>query len=422
MIETQNHTNPSQSKKRQSLYLGIDVPLLLASFTLIIFGLLMVYSASWDFALYIYDDPTYIFSRQLLWLVLAAAAAILATFFDYHYWRRLAVPALTVVLGALLIVLVINEVRHGATRTLNAGSYMPSEAAKIVAIIYLSVWLYSKRNYLGNVWLGMVPLAVIIGVLSGLILAQPDLSAAATIIFMGGVLFFLAGGDLKQIAVLLLVTVTVGWFVVQIHPTGNVRVASYLDGLIDPTQASYHVRRSIEAFLKGGVFGVGIGKANTKLTGLPVPPTDSIFAVVGEETGLVGTTSVVVLYGILIWRGLKIARNAPDQLGSLMAAGLSIWLTLEAFINMAVMVNLVPFAGNALPFISAGGSNLVVSMMAIGILMNIARLSKPQPQTERITDAPIGVRRSQRRRRVPRAGSVASLSRPSRRARSRGGN
>lgn len=418
MIDTQNLPKQAGTRKRQSLYLGIDVPLLLATFMLVIFGLLMVYSASWDFALYIYDDPTYIFSRQLLWLVLAVAAAIFATFFDYHYWRRLAVPALAVVVGALLVVLVINEVRHGATRTLNAGSYMPSEAAKIVAIIYLSVWLYSKRNYLSDVWLGLVPMAVIIGILSGLILAQPDLSAAATIVFLGGVLFFLAGGDLKQIAVLLVIVVTVGWFTVQVHPTGSVRIASYLDGLVDPTQASYHVRRSIEAFLKGGVFGVGIGNSNTKLTGLPVPPTDSIFAVVGEETGLFGTTSVVMLYGVLIWRGLKIARNAPDQLGSLLAAGLSIWLTLEAFINMAVMVNLVPFAGNALPFISAGGSNLVVSLLAIGMLMNIARLSKPKRQTERIADAPTGVRRSQRRRRVPRTGRAAS---PARRASSRRG-
>jgi cell division protein FtsW len=227
-------------------------------------------------------------------------------------------------------------------------------------------------------------------------------------------LFFLAGGDLKQIAILVVVAVLVGWIVVQINPTGSRRVAAYLEGLRDPTQASYHVRRSLEAFVKGGFFGVGIGRADTKLTGLPVPPTDSIFAVIGEETGVVGSVFMIGLFALFIWRGLTIARRAPDMLGSLIAAGLTLWIVMEAFVNMAVMVGLLPFAGNALPFISAGGSNLVVSLAAVGIMMNIARASKAQQPEERTrpregaTNAATGVRRSQRRRRVSRARRAAS--------------
>lgn len=395
------------SKKRAKVFLGIDVPLLLVVISLLAFGLVMVYSASWDFSWWVYDSPTYIFSRQLLWLAIGVSVMVATALMDYHYWKRLAVPAMLFTILALLIVLVLNEVRFGAVRTINQGSFMPSELAKIVAIIYLSVWLYSKRNRIRDVYFGLLPLAGIIGLLSGLILAQPDLSAAATLVALGGILFFLAGGDLRQIALLLVFVAVVGWVVVQIHPTGSERIAQYSAGLEDPSQASYHVRRSIEAFIKGGFFGVGIGRADTKYTGLPVPPTDSVFAVVGEETGLVGAGGLVILYGLFIWRGMTIARRAGDVLGSLLASGLTLWIGMEALINMAVMIGLLPFAGNALPLISAGGSSMVVTLAAIGILMNIARTSNNETTSaERSVNAAHGLRRSHRRRRVSRAGGV----------------
>jgi cell division protein FtsW len=199
---------------------------------------------------------------------------------------------------------------------------------------------------------------------------------------LGGLLFFLGGGDLKQIVSLLIVAIIVGVIVVQISATGQERVGNYLSGIKDPTQASYHVRRSFEAIVKGGWFGVGIGRANTKLTGLPVPPTDSIFAVIAEELGLVGAAGTVLLYVLLIWRGLRIANKAPDLLGSLLASGLTFWIVMEATINMLVMVGLLPFAGNALPFISSGGSNLIASLMAIGILMNVSRQTELQAESD----------------------------------------
>ncbi|MBI3160690.1 MAG: cell division protein FtsW [Chloroflexi bacterium] len=395
------------------LTLGIDVWLLLAVFTLLVFGALMVYSASWDFSLFVNEgDPTATFRRQLTWMALGVTAAVVASFFDYHVYRRLALPLMGVAILGLITVFIIGEVRYNATRTLSGGSYSPSELAKVAMIIYLSVWLYSKREVLRDVSFGLVPLGFIVGIVSGLILGQPDLSAAATIVFLGGMLFFLAGGDLKQIFVLMALVALVGWVVVQVHPTGSDRIASYLQGIKDPTQADYHVRRSIEAFVNGGLFGVGIGNSDTKYTGLPVPPTDSIFAVVVEETGLVGGAFLVGLYLILLWRGLAIARRAPDLLGALLAAGLTLWIVMEAMINMSVMVGLMPFAGNALPFISVGGSNLMVTLGAVGILMNVARQGRAAeataaPLPRRRTHAPDDLRRRERRRRVSRPGRSA---------------
>jgi len=171
------------------------------------------------------------------------------------------------------------------------------------------------------------------------------------------------------------VTLLIGWLIIMVYPTGSQRVTDYWKGLQDFNNASYHVQRSLEAILRGGIFGVGIGHGSTQYTGLPVAPTDSIFAVIAEETGLVGCAMTIFAYGILLWRGLLIAVRTKDPLGSLLASGITSWIVLEALLNMAVMVNLLPHAGNALPFISYGGSNLLVTLAGIGILLNIARSS-----------------------------------------------
>jgi cell division protein FtsW len=196
------------------------------------------------------------------------------------------------------------------------------------------------------------------------------------------------------------------WVVVQFSATGQDRVNSFVAGLQDPTNASYHVQRSFEAVVKGGVFGVGLGQADTKLTGLPFAPTDSIFAVVAEELGLFGSVLLMGLYAALIWLGLVIARRAPDMLGTLLASGMTFWIGIEALINMAVMVGLMPFAGNALPFISAGGSNLISTMCAIGIMLNVSRQSSQSAKADknewRSFGAVIDMRRGNGRRSVPR--------------------
>lgn len=357
----------------RSFLRGFDVPLAVIVFALTSFGLLMLYSSSWDFSFSAYGDAMFMFKRQLNWLGLGLMIALILAFIDYHAWRKYVVAAMAATILLLIVVLLMSEIRFNAKRAIFGGSVQPSELAKLVSIMYLSVWLYAKRQQLHDISLGLIPLGVILGVVGGLIYQQPDLSAAATVLMLGGLLFFLAGGDLKQIGVLLLVAVVAAWLVASISATGQQRVGDFLAGIKDPLQASYHVRRSFEAIVNGGWFGVGIGKSQAKLTGLPVPPTDSVFAVVAEELGLFGAVVLIGLYGTLVWRGMIIARRAPDMLGTILASGLVIWIGMEALINMAVMVGLLPFAGNALPFVSAGGSNLVATLAALGILFNISR-------------------------------------------------
>ena len=390
----------------RNLARGIDIPLALTVTALVVFGLIMLYSASFDFSFNEYGSSTYMFTRQMKWLALGLLSASVLSLFDYHNWRKLVVLAMLGTIGLLITVLLINEIRLGASRTLYEGSYQPSEIAKLVAVIYLSVWLYAKRQFLHDVTLGLIPLGVILGIIGGLIYLQPDLSAAGTVLILGGLLFFLAGADMKQIVFLLILALVMGWVIVQFSVTGQDRVASFLAGWQNPTDASYHVRRSFEAVIKGGVFGVGLGQADTKLTGLPFAPTDSIFAVVAEELGLFGSVLLMGLYGALVWRGLVIARRAPDMLGTLLASGITFWIGIESLINMAVMVGLMPFAGNALPFISAGGSNLVSTLCAIGIMLNISRQSSESSKMEenewRSFGAVVDLRRGNGRRSVSR--------------------
>lgn len=394
--------------------LGVDVPMVLALFTLVVFGLLVLYSASWDFSRAITEDknPYYIFNRQLLWLVLGLVAAAVCAVISYRIWIKLALPAMIFTIIALIFVLVLSNFRFGATRSLSGGSYQPSELAKLITVIYLSVWLYSKRDYLNNAGFGLLPMGGILGIVGGLIYLQPDISAVLTVVVLGSLMFFLAGGELKQIALVVVVTILVSGLVVVANETGRARVQSYLVGVGDPSAAPYHVQRSLEAFVKGGWFGVGIGNADTKHTGLPVPPTDSIFAVVGEETGVLGSTFLLCLYCLLLYRGLLVARRAPDLLGALLAAGLSIWVALEAFINMAVILGLVPFAGNALPFVSSGGSSLVSSCIAMGVVVNVSRVAEKESREASALNKEVIDFQKRRERRGVREHKGESRSRP----------
>jgi cell division protein FtsW len=389
-----------------------DLILIAAVIALCIFGLLMLYSASTDFSLLNYNSPTYMINKQLIFLVIGILVAFLLSRVDYHQWRRYALPLMVLTIGLLVAVLLIKDLRNGAVRTFFGGSIQPSEMAKLVMILYLSVWLYSKQGYLHDIQLGLVPLGVILGGIAGLIYLEPDLSATITIFLLGGLLFFLAGGDLRQIVLFGVVALAAGWVVVQLSPTGRARMASYLAGLKDPIKSSDHVLWSLEAVYRGKWFGVGIGNATTKLIGLPFSATDSIFAVIVEEMGLFGALGLIGLYGILLWRGLVIASRAPDLLGSVMAAGLTFWIVIEALINMTMIIGLIPVAGNALPFVSAGGSNLVSTMAAVGILLGISRQSGkkvPADSNERRSySASVDLRRRDGRRGVSRVSRPAS--------------
>jgi cell division protein FtsW len=400
---------------QRPLRLRIDVTLLLATITLVVFGVIMVYSASYGVSFYVSEtnSPNYMFTRQMIFLGFGLAGMGLFAWLDYRFWQKLAVWGMLLTVAGLFSVLLFGNSTTDFARSLSGGSYQPSELAKLMIVIYLSVWLYAKREDLSDINIGLIPLATILGLVGGLIFNQPDLSAAATVIILGGIMFYLAGGDLRQITFLLLVALLIGFIVIQANETGNERIDSFILGLKDPLESSDHVQRALSAFANGGWFGVGIGQGTMKLTILPVPHTDSIFAVVGEEFGLIGATLVICLYGLFLWRGLVIAGRAPDGLGTLLAGGITIWIALEAFMNMLALTGLMPFAGNPLPFFSLGGSSLLFTMSGVGIVLNVSRLSEEKKLEEerRTFGALVNLRGWDWRRRVSRSRRARSTER-----------
>ena len=414
MTNTNMKTNSSLSRAtalpHKYVQIKLDIPLLLVTITLLIFGALMVYSASADFSLRVYGSMTFIFKRQITFMLLGLISIVALMFIDYHFLKKVSLMGMIFVILLLIYVMLYAEIRHGAGRAILGGSYQPSELAKLMTIIYLSIWLFSKKDQLSDIKFGLIPLAIMLGFIAGLIYKQPDLSAAATVIILGGIMFFLAGADLKQIILLGIVTLGVSYFFIIVNPTGNERIQEYLKGLEDLRNSSYHLSRSIGAFVSGGWFGVGIGQSDTKFTGLPFPQTDSIFAVVSEETGVVGASILVIIYVVFLWRSLVIAKNAPDGLGRLLASGLGIWITMEAFFNIGSMLGVFPIAGNSLPLISAGGSNLIATMIGIGIMFNISRQSAAKKQEDewRLFNAVVSLRGRNGRWRVSRNRRTAS--------------
>lgn len=393
-------------KVARSFQLHLDVPLMVFVVALLVIGLLMVYSTSWKSAQSLEQPDTYYLFRQVVFVALGAFVALALSLFDYHRYQRLLVPMIAVALLALLAVLVFGEDRFNSTRTLLNGSIQPSEIASLVVIIYLAFWLYSKREVLNILSFGLIPMMTILGIFGALIFIQPDFSATLTIFVMGGLMFYLAGAELRQVILVLIAAVVIGFMVVKFTGTGSDRWEKYIAGLNNPNMASDHMQRVFEAISRGGLFGVGIGNSITKFTGLPVPWTDSIYAVIVEETGLVGAFAVLALYFLILWRGLQIANRAPDQLGRMLASGVTFWIVFEAILNTGVMVNLFPFAGNALPLVSYGGSSMVSTMIGIGILMNVARSNSKKESASsegRSYGAVIDMRRRDRRRRVPRS-------------------
>jgi cell division protein FtsW len=276
-------TRAKRTRKAAQLHVRVDLPLLGIVLTLLAIGLMMLFSASWDFSWHIDKPISYIFLRQLVWLGLGLVTAGVLVFLDYHWVQKFAILILGGTILALIAVLVVSEVRHGAARTLNAGSIQPSELAKLMVILYLGVWLSVKQERLHSISLGLIPMGVLLGAIGALIFLQPDLSATITIFILGGMMFFLAGGETKQIFIVVVVALIAGWLVVWVNPTGSNRMATYIPGLYDPLDASYHVRRAIGAFVNGGWLGTGVNNGIVKLTSLPLPHSDSIFAVIGKR-------------------------------------------------------------------------------------------------------------------------------------------
>ena len=379
MGESTGIISRNNKRTRVSTQLLIDVPLLVTIIILLVFGLLMLYSASWNYSLQAYDSGTFILFRQMRWVILGLFAMGGLTLLDYHWYRIFAPWIIMIVLGVLMILLI--DFRNigsttGYTRTLtDGGSGQPSEFAKIAIIIYLASFLSSRKDTLNSFAKGTFPALVVIGLPAMLVFLQPDISAAITIAVIGGIMLFISGGNMKHLGVIMFLLMVAGVGGYFFYDKVGIRLAEYIAGIFNPTGASYHIRRAYNAIINGGIFGVGIGKGTAKITGLPFAWTDSIFAVILEETGLVGGIFVIGLYTCILWRGYEIFKKAPDLFGKTLSAGITLWIFMEAALNICVMLNIMPFAGNALPFVSLGGSSMACTMVALGILLNISRVS-----------------------------------------------
>lgn len=363
--------------RRRAYAPGFDLYLALVVAALCAIGLMMVYSASIDVSYQVTGDArstTYFFVRQLRSMVLGVAVLLLFSRLDYHRWRHLALPLMLLVIVLLVLVLRFGETRFQAQRSLIEGSFQPGELAKFAVVLYMAAWLAAKRNRLRRITYGLLPFTALVGSIVFLIVLQPDLSTAASILATALSMFFIAGADPLQLLVIGGGLGVMGWQLLTRLDYAQERLATHWAAIEDLRQASDHVQQAVTAFLNGGLTGVGLGESRQKFANnLPFPHTDSIFAVIGEELGLLGSFLVIALFVALVYRGFTIARYAPDPFGGLLAAGVTCWIAYDALLNIAVMTAVIPPTGVPLPFISYGGSSLVAALAGMGVVLNVSR-------------------------------------------------
>jgi len=380
---------------------GVDYPLVVIVVALLLIGLMMVFSATFDLGAKAHDNPVYFFIRQVVWTALGGVLAALLARVEYRQWRRHSITLMALTLVMLVAVFVMGATRFGAQRTLWAGSIQPSEFAKLIIIIYVADWVSSKGERIKQVTYGLIPFAILIGTVAALIVSQPDISTAIIIVLTAVVMFFTAGADVLQLIIGFAFGSAAFALLISRSPHALDRVAAYLATLNDPyTGSSYQVREALTALGMGGLTGQGLGMGTQKLNALPLPHTDTIFAVLGEELGLMGTMLVIGLFAALAYRGFKIALEAPDNFGAVLAAGITFALLFQALINIAVITATLPFTGIPLPFISYGGSSMIVSLSSVGILLGVSR-GKTQKESRRRAHYYLG--RGDGRARISRA-------------------
>jgi cell division protein FtsW len=346
-------------------------------------GILMVYSSSAMKAYLATDDTLAVVGPQIMWAGLGIVAMVAMMRVDYRYLRFISVPAFAFAVGMLVLVLVLPL--SGAIRAISVGgsarwlqlgplpAVHPAELAKLALIIYLAHWFAKRGLRIKSFWAGTIPFLIIVAPVVGLVFKEPDLGTTMVIGTTAVTMFFLAGGRMIHLvaigAAAFAAVVAVGLRAYQLA-----RIRTWLDPWSDPLGAGFHTIQGLLALGLGGIIGAGLGES--RLAGglfLPNASNDYIFAIIGEEFGLIGAGVVIVLFVGLAYSGIRVSLAAPDTFGSLMAAGITAWLCIQAFINIGVVVALIPVTGITLPFISAGGSSLTISLAAVGVLLSISR-------------------------------------------------
>lgn len=336
----------------------------------------MVWSASSALAQENHGSPHYFLVKQVLWAALGLTGMAVAMRTDYRKLRDPRFVYGAVILTTLLLVLVlflrpVNE----AHRWIRFGSlsFQPAELAKLVVILFLAYHLERKAERVNEFLPSLFPALLLLGWIAFLVYIQPDLGTAATIVALGGVMLFIGGVRLRYFAALAIPGAYLLYRAVIVAAYRRDRIEAFLNPWSDARGAGYQLIQSLIAVGTGGVTGVGLMEGRQKLFYLPYPFSDFIFAVVGEELGLLGAAAVVLGFVLLLWRGVRAAWKAPDRFGTLLAAGLTLTIVLQAFVNVSVVLGLLPTKGIPLPFISAGGSSLLLTLVTVGVILNVSQ-------------------------------------------------
>jgi cell division protein FtsW len=348
---------------------------------LCVVGLVMVLSSSSVEALRNYGSAWLFFRRQVLWLLVGSLVLLVAARVDYHRWRPLSLPLMAICGGLLVLVLVpgIGITVGGSSRWLGVGAWrmQPSELAKFALLLFAADLLARRADRSGDVGPTMRPVLLAFGAIALLVLRQPDMGTTLVLGCIALSLVWVAGAPLRHMATLVTCSAFGAFVIGMAEPYRRARMLSFLDPFKDAGNTGYQVAQSIVGISSGGVTGVGLGASRAKWGFLPNAHTDFIFTIVAEEMGLVGSLLVVLLFAAFAVLGVRAAVRAPDRFGSLLAAGVTAWIAGQAFVNMGAVIGLLPVTGVPLPFVSFGGSSLVITLGAVGVLLNVARQGRP---------------------------------------------
>ncbi|MGI6176633.1 MAG: putative lipid II flippase FtsW [Christensenellales bacterium] len=360
-----------QLKKMRSM----DFTILITVLILSLFGLTMLYSASYYLANLKYGDDMYFLKSQLQGFVLGLIVMFIMINFNYRVLEKFRWVILGIAVALLVAVLLTGDTKNEATRWLNiAGiSVQPSEIAKFAVILWMASYMTRRQKVIQQFKYGVIPNLLVLGVVCGLIILQPNLSTVISICALGFVLMYAGGVKMRQLIPVLLLAVVAVVALMFAAPYRRQRYTVFLDPWADPLGDGYQLIQSLYAIGAGGIFGTGFGTSRQKLLFLPYGESDFIFAVITEELGLVGVLVLIALFVVLIWRGIRVAITAQDQFGALLAAGVVGIIGVQAAIHIAVATGSIPPTGVSLPFISYGSSSLVIFMASIGLLLNISK-------------------------------------------------
>ncbi len=360
----------------------IDVTLLVVVLILLFFGLVMISLAGAVISKTRFGDEYHLFKRHFFFGVVPGILALIAASkINYRFWRKRALGLFILAIILLILVLMPQlwgiELK-GARSWINLGwaSFQPIEFAKLALIIYLAAWMEGREDKLRSFQEGFLPFCLFVGIVAVLVIAQPDIGALGVISMIALVMFFAAGAPFRYIFGL--VAGGLGALLILINTSAyrKERLLSFLNNNVDAQGSGYQISQALIAIGSGGIVGLGLGQSRQKFNYLPEPIGDSIYAIIGEELGMIGALAVIILFIILATKGFRIAKRAPDKFASLTATGITAWIVLQAFVNIMAIVGLIPLTGVTLPFISYGSTSLLFTLLAVGILLNISRYTK----------------------------------------------